>query len=129
MAYKSNGSGRSEVYVRPFPNAAEGKWTVSSNGGFSPAWAHSGDELFYIDGSGLVVAQVTTDSAFAVRNRRTLFPMGTRFLDNAFVYRAYDIAPDDSRFIMIETKIVQGTASGLVLIENPFEEFKAQGGN
>jgi len=84
--------------------------------------------LFYIDGSGLVVAQVTTDSAFAVRNWRTLFPMGTRFLD-ALVYRAYDIAPDDSRFIMIETKIVEGTASGLVLIENLFEELKAKVGN
>ena len=110
------------------PSQLSPKTGVGRLGGFAPAWAHSGDELFYIDGSGLVVAQVTTDSAFAVRNRRTLFPMGTRFLD-ALVYRAYDIAPDDSRFIMIETKIVEGTASGLVLIENLFEELKAKVGN
>ena len=31
VAYVSTESGRSEVYVRPFPNAAEGKWTVASN--------------------------------------------------------------------------------------------------
>ena len=36
LAYDSNNSGRFEVYVRPFPNVADGQWQVSTAGGRSP---------------------------------------------------------------------------------------------
>ncbi|MFQ5859694.1 MAG: WD40 repeat domain-containing protein, partial [Anaerolineae bacterium] len=46
LAYASDESGRREVYVRPFPNVADGRWQISTDGGRSPLWAHSGRELF-----------------------------------------------------------------------------------
>ena len=50
LAYQSNESGRQEIYVRPFPNVDDGKWTVSTRGGLSPVWSPTGRELFYLNG-------------------------------------------------------------------------------
>jgi len=47
VAYRSNESGRFEVYVLPFPGPG-GKVQVSTNGGTQPRWRHDGKELFYI---------------------------------------------------------------------------------
>jgi Tol biopolymer transport system component len=41
-AYSSNSSGKTEVYVQPFPNAQTGKWIVSKGGGSQPAWRRDG---------------------------------------------------------------------------------------
>jgi len=38
LAYASNESGRFEVYVRPFPDTATGKWLVSTSQGGDPVW-------------------------------------------------------------------------------------------
>ena len=46
LAYESNQSGRSEVYVQPFPGPGR-RELVSTDGGAQPAWARSGRELFY----------------------------------------------------------------------------------
>jgi hypothetical protein len=46
-AYVSLQSGRSEVYVRRFPEG-EGKRQVSVNGGIDPKWRADGRELFYV---------------------------------------------------------------------------------
>ncbi len=46
IAYQSDESGQTEIYVRPFP-AGEGKWQVSLAGGSDPAWSPDGRELFF----------------------------------------------------------------------------------
>jgi len=46
VAYQSNESGRTEVYVRPFPPAG-GRWQVSDEGGAYARWSHDGRELYY----------------------------------------------------------------------------------
>ena len=49
MAYESDESGRSEIYVRPFPNVnAGGRWQISTEGGTRPLWNKSGREVFTI---------------------------------------------------------------------------------
>jgi serine/threonine protein kinase/Tol biopolymer transport system component len=47
IAYVSDESGVNEIYVQSFPTAG-GKWQVSTNGGYFPAWRHNGKELFYV---------------------------------------------------------------------------------
>jgi len=42
VAYSSDESGRSEVYVRTFPDPARGRWLVSSGGGNQPRWRRDG---------------------------------------------------------------------------------------
>jgi Tol biopolymer transport system component len=50
VAYTSNESGTTEVYVRPFsadgPSRA-GKWQISTDGGLMPVWSKNGREIFY----------------------------------------------------------------------------------
>ncbi len=51
IAYSSNESGSTEVYVRPFhggPASAEGKVQISSQGGDYPVWGPSGQELYFM---------------------------------------------------------------------------------
>jgi serine/threonine protein kinase/Tol biopolymer transport system component len=46
LAYDSNESGSSQVYVVPF-RGGPGKWQVSANQGYYPTWSRDGRELFY----------------------------------------------------------------------------------
>src|SRR5712691_830514 len=80
VAYTSNQSGRSEVYVQNFP-LSEGKWQISTTGGMEPSWREDGKELYYASGDNLYAMQVKTDSRvfepgavkplFAVRLEKT----------------------------------------------------------
>src|SRR5215472_7166080 len=62
VAYTSNQSGRSEVYVQSFP-PSEGKWQVSADGGMEPTWRKDGKELYYISGDKLIAMDVKTDTS------------------------------------------------------------------
>src|SRR6185436_1418516 len=39
IAYQSDESGITEVYVRPFPDVGKGRWQASEQGGSRPVWA------------------------------------------------------------------------------------------
>lgn len=43
VAFRSNESGRPEIYIRPFPNASAGKYQVTYDGGFNEAIGLSSD--------------------------------------------------------------------------------------
>ena len=47
LAYTSNETKRTEVYVQSFPEPGR-KWQVSTNGGDIPVWSRDGKELFFI---------------------------------------------------------------------------------
>jgi len=62
IAYSSDESGHSEVYVRPFhgaPASAEGKVQISDKGGDYPVWGPSGQELFFMAGDSDIYAADT----------------------------------------------------------------------
>ncbi len=48
LAYSSNETGRSEVYIRQFPEGPA-KIQVSVNGGVYPRWRHDGKELYFLN--------------------------------------------------------------------------------
>ena len=64
--------GQKDVYVRPFPDVDAGQWQVSSLGGIQPVWARNGEELFYreLDGS-VMAARVAIDGAGSARRNRS----------------------------------------------------------
>lgn len=124
LAYASNETGRNEVYVRPFPNTADAKHRVSVNGGAEPVWAHSGRELFFVDGADqLVAAEISTSPTFAVGRRQGLFSFG------AFVHDEWGnwwaVAPDDRRFLTLQRSTKGGTGD-VVLIENWLQVLKGK---
>ncbi|MGO9255120.1 MAG: TolB family protein [Bryobacteraceae bacterium] len=67
IAYSSNESGRSEIYVRPFPAPAGGggKWMVSQGRGLQPHWRGDGKELYYLIPGGNAMASEVNGSGAA----------------------------------------------------------------
>jgi Tol biopolymer transport system component len=126
LVYRSNESGRDEIYVRPFPDTDGGRWQVSRAGGTEPLWSHSGRELFYIDGTGsLVAVTVVADPSFSTGEETTLFDgSNPRWVDP--LYRYYDVTSDDQRFVMVRTMGLAGGTSQahVVIIDNWFEELR-----
>ena len=127
VAYESNETGRTEVYIRPFPNADGGKWQVSTDGGRAPLWNRNGRELFFVNGAReMVVAPIGPGVQPQIGVRKSLFKLRDEiYLANQENYTPFDIAPDGQRFMM--ARIVRATAAKvapLVVTENWFEELK-----
>ena len=57
LAYGSDESGQSEVYVEPFP-ATGARWHVSAHGGAEPHWGATSNELFYLDSESFLTSVV-----------------------------------------------------------------------
>ena len=117
-AYQSDQSGRSEVYVRSFPNVSR-MWPVSSSGGFLPHWSLDGREMYFRSGENadqmLAVEVSSTGTDFVVSKPKVLFtgPYAT----------GYDVARD-GRFLMIKPEPQAFTQ--LNIVANWFEELKTR---
>jgi hypothetical protein len=96
LAYTSNVSGRTEVYVQPFPDLAA-EWTISADGGSEPRWAGNGQELFYRNGSEMMAVDIQTQPTFQPQAARVLFERS----DMAGT-RSYDVTPDGQQFVIIK---------------------------
>jgi Tol biopolymer transport system component len=95
IAYASNESGRSEVYVQAFPGPGA-KWQISAAGGGTPRWRKDGRELFYVGGDGrLMVASVRLDPSFESTSPVALFKIG--LVDSPD--RQYEVSADGTRIL------------------------------
>jgi Tol biopolymer transport system component len=98
VAYSSNESGTTEVYVRPFPAMNSGKWQVSTSGGSKPRWKQDGKELYYISiDNKLMAVTVNAGTTFELGTPRPLFEMPQATLVDDAVY---DVAADGQRFLL-----------------------------
>jgi Tol biopolymer transport system component len=98
VAYDSNESGQSEVYVRGFPLQG-GKWRVSHRGGMRPDWAPDGGMVYYLgaDNKFYGVAVEASGADLGVSPPVALFDDPyARFTTG----RHWDVAPDGS-FVFI----------------------------
>ena len=101
IAYQSAASGRSEIYVHPFPDTAAFRRLVGQGTRplWSPVWSPAGGELFYLDfDRRLMSLRVTTRPTFSIRSP-------TKVLDNVPVVtpgRSYDVSPDGKRFLVLK---------------------------
>lgn len=97
IAYQSSASGRSEIYVHPFPDTAAFRRQVGQ--GTRPLWSPAGGELFYLDADRrLMSLPVATKPTFSIRSP-------TKLLDNVPVItpgRSYDVSPDGKRFLVLK---------------------------
>jgi len=100
IAYISDESGRSEVYVQTMPPSAA-KWQVSTAGGYLPQWRRDGRELYYLapDLELMAVAVDAQAATFSAEAPRALFVTHIRrsILKGASPYLA---APDGQRFLI-----------------------------
>jgi len=124
LAYVSNESGRSEVYVRPFPNTDDGKWQISTGGGTEPVWSRDGRSLYYRspDFQTIMIADMSRGPNTVSREEHVILPAENNYESNPR-NRLYDVAPD-GRFVMLE-RAGSGDISGdLVIVQNFLEELR-----
>jgi serine/threonine-protein kinase len=119
VAYVSNESGRLEVYVRPFPGPG-GRWQVSLAGGTEPVWAGNGRELFYRNGTRMMVAAIALHPTFTVGARRELFE--GNYLNDP-VYRSYDVTRDGRSFVLVRSPKPLGD---FIVVLNWFDQLRDQ---
>ena len=103
IAYTSNESGVSEIYVIPFPpSGSGGHWLVSRGGGVMPRWRRDGKELFYISpDSKMMAVPVSTKPVFQSGTPQALFD--SEIVDTGIRTgpMSWDLAPDGNRFLII----------------------------
>ena len=98
IAYKSDESGRDEVFVSQVSEEKE-KWQISTDGGTEPLWSRDGKELFYRVGPDMMAVPVETVPSFKRGNPNKLFEKMAFSYDYS---ASYDIHPDGDRFLMIK---------------------------
>jgi Tol biopolymer transport system component/predicted Ser/Thr protein kinase len=121
VAYTSNESGQSEIYVIPFPLAPnQGRWVVSRGGGVMPRWRRDGKELFFISPDWkMMAADVSTSPTFQSGTPHALFI--TEMTDTGIRTgpMSWDIASDGERFLIISENTAGSASLNVVLNWRP----------
>jgi Tol biopolymer transport system component len=136
LAYTSEESGRSEVYVVPFEAAGVlnpapglatagrgGKWQVSYSGGRVPRWRRDGKEIFYLSAVNQMMAAEVEEkgNGIVVSTAQALFKCVPVY--SADSAAEYDVSPDGKKFLI---NTLAGENGPLVLLVNWTANLKKQ---
>ncbi len=91
VAYQSDESGRTEIFVISFPDLAV-KRQISINGGRLPRWDPRGGGLYYLEGDHLTAVSISPSSGLRTGTGEVLFQTAAR---------VFDVAPDGRRFVLV----------------------------
>jgi eukaryotic-like serine/threonine-protein kinase len=114
LAFVSNDTGRSEVYVQPYPGPG-GKSRMSVDGGSLPVWARDGRELFFRNGEAVMSVTINPSPGFSAGQPRVLF--------KARSAGGYGVGRD-GRFLVIENLPTATTARPVTVVLNWLDELK-----
>jgi len=126
LAYESDETGRSEIFVRPFPDVSNGKWQVSIDGGSWPQWNSDDTELLFqgpergIWSLEYSVTNLNFEPTLPVR----LFLGNYRSAENQ---GGFDLSVDGTSILLIKDAIVDEARSeqtDLIVIDNWFSEIQ-----
>jgi len=114
IAYSSNETGRSEVYIKSFPSGPV-KIQVSVNGGLFPRWRRDGKELYFLNliALGTMMSSDIQETGSSIQRDvpRSLFQTG--FIvgsHSAGSYHAYAVTANGQRFLIPQ---IENVASGM----------------
>ena len=129
LAYQSDEAGKTEVFIRSFPDLNREKRQVSSGGGRAPLWSRDGRELFYLSGDDdMMAARVAiVGTSLTVGVPVKLFHVPADLLQmETLYYTPWDVAPD-GRFIMARALGMQAGSTGTIVVaENFLQELEAK---
>jgi serine/threonine protein kinase/Tol biopolymer transport system component len=100
IAYDSFDSGRSEIWVQPFPPTGA-KWMISNQGASRPRWRGDGKELFYMGRASnwIMAASIrAAGSSIEADPPRQLFTL----LTPGTVVFPFDVTADGQRFLALQ---------------------------
>ena len=111
LAYVSNESGRSEVYVEPLPGPG-GRWQISIGGGEQPRWVRNGREIVFRNGTKMMSVALQTQPTFQAGKPLELFD---RKFDRGGAVAGYDVTPDGQAFVMTRSEHASPTEIRVVM--------------
>jgi eukaryotic-like serine/threonine-protein kinase len=117
LAYASDETGRSEIYVQSFPTPGA-KTLISTNGGDQPAWRRDGKELYYLSlDRKLMAVDVKLGATFESFTPKTLFQTRAPNPGLSLFRNHFSPDPGGSRFLVAIVPDEQSTAP-LVMVLN-----------
>jgi serine/threonine-protein kinase len=99
LAYVSDESGTTEIYVRPLPGPG-GRWPVSTGGGTCPVWSRTGQELLFQAPDERVMAASYTAKGDSITFEKPRVWTETRLM-TYLGFPTWDLAPDGKRLAAI----------------------------
>jgi Tol biopolymer transport system component len=122
LAYTSNVSGRTEVFVQPFPGPGP-RVQISTDFGIEPIWSPDGRELFYMGGdTKLMAVNITTTPTFKAGMPRVL--VEGRYMYNSNHAAGYDVSPDGRRFLRVQPLHPDPLPNQINVVLNWLEELR-----
>jgi eukaryotic-like serine/threonine-protein kinase len=124
LAYTSNESGNSQVYVQPFipgwDKPITGKWQISTAGGTQPRWRGDGKELFYVapDRKLMAVEVKAAAQSFDRGTPQALFETRTLILAATTFSFGYVPRADGKQFLMPVAAGTLGETPPLTVVVN-----------
>jgi serine/threonine-protein kinase len=119
LAYVSNESGRSEVFLQSFP-AFDRRVPVSSGGGTEPVWSRDGKTLFYRRGNALLMVAAPAGPQAGIGRPVELFEGS--FGSGPSGLAGFDVSADGRRFVMVRRSDPAGTQPSVEVIVNWFTD-------
>ncbi|MEQ1759795.1 MAG: protein kinase [Vicinamibacterales bacterium] len=131
LAYMSNESGRTDVYVRPFPAVDSGKWQVTSSGGAtgisrgilqnnsgSLRWTADSRAILFSDATGIMASRIADGPTFSASTPERVLtrPLGMSV--------DFDMSPDGSRFLMRQFIVGDDDTTQIEVVLNWLDELK-----
>ncbi|HVH29239.1 MAG TPA: protein kinase [Vicinamibacterales bacterium] len=115
IAYSSNQTGRSEIYINPFPEGP-GRIQVSVNGGVFPRWRRDGRQLYFmsvVSLGGIMASDIRVTGSSVQRDVprplfQTLYVTGTH---SGGQHHAYAVSADGEQFLIPQFETIQAVAN------------------
>jgi Tol biopolymer transport system component len=122
IAYQSDESGRSEIYVRELSDQG-GKWQVSADGGFQPLWRTDGKELYYSNENWdiMAVSVVTDGETFQADIPTKLF---NQRYNTAGIRQTRFVASADGRKFLMNVALNKENNADMAMVLNWDAELK-----
>ena len=124
IAYTSNESGTSQIYVKPFPTGF-GKWQISTEWGREPRWSLDGKTLYYTTKHGLTAVGISGTESLIIGRSKEIFR-------DLLIYSAesginFDIAPG-GRFLFTRPRDEIQPTQQINVVMNWFDELTSSAG-
>jgi hypothetical protein len=98
------------------------KWRISA--GTSPKWSRRGDRFYFVRDRALCEVAFEAAETPRIGSPRDLFSSDA--LDALLAEFGYDITPDEKSFLLAREIEERGSKTGIVVVQNWFQEFRGR---